>query len=113
MTVYDGATGAFLETLADSSDGLGGETFGLNFADNGDLAFVSNGSLFHYDFAGGLLSGPLAIGGFPIGVEPGPAGGLFVAAGNNLRFVDTNDYSLGGDFLGPGGTISTLNFFHF
>jgi WD40 repeat protein len=113
VTVYDGTSGAYLETILDSSDGLGPDTFGLNFADNGDLYLISNGTLFQYDLTTEAVIDTVAVGGFPIGLEPGPSGGLFVAAGNNLTPVDTADNSLSGAFLGSGGTINTLNFFHF
>lgn len=112
VIVYDGATGAFDEVLVDSSDGLAsGNTFGLQFGDNGDLYVASNSAVFRYDFDTSSIVASINFG-FPIGLEPGPSGGMFVANANNLSFIDTGDNSVTGPFL-SGGSINLLNFFHF
>jgi WD40 repeat protein len=112
VIVYDGATGAFDEVLVDSTDGLAsGNTFGLQFGDNGDLYFVSNNLLFRYDVDTDSIVTTIGFG-FPIGLEPGPSGGIFVADNNNLSIVNTGDNSVSGSFL-TGGSINLLNFFHF
>ncbi|MBE7507246.1 MAG: hypothetical protein HS101_13330 [Planctomycetia bacterium] len=111
VLAYDGATGAFMETVLDASDGLtSGDTFGLQIGDNGDLYIASNGNGYRYDLDSHAMVGiPV---GFPIGLENGPDGGVFVATSNNLRLIDTGDNSIGGPFL-VGGAINLLNFFHF
>ncbi|NOX59026.1 MAG: hypothetical protein GXP29_09240, partial [Planctomycetes bacterium] len=112
VIAYNGTTGAFDEVLADSTDGLGfGNTFGLQFGDNGDLYFVSNTVLFRFNVGTGSIVTTINFG-FPIGIEPGPDGGMFVATSNNLSIVDTGDNSVTGPFL-SGGAINVLNFFHF
>ena len=111
VTAYNGTTGAFEETIADPNDGLGaGNTFGLQFGDNDDLYFASNNQTFRYDLDDDTFTTIAASG---IGLEPGPGGGMFVATANNLRLIDTGDNSIGPTFLGAGGVINTLNFFHF
>ena len=98
--------------MVDSTDGLTvGNTFGLNFGDNGDLYFVSNNTLFRFDLGTSSIVATIGFG-FPIGIEPGPTGGMFVADNNNLSVVDTGDNSVTGSFL-SGGAINLLNFFHF
>lgn len=111
VLAYDGATGAFIETVLDSSDGLSsGDTFGLQIGDNGDLYVASNGNVYRYNLTTHAMVGiPV---GFPIGLENGPDGGVFVATSNNLRLINTTSNSIGGLFL-TGGTINVLNFFHF
>ncbi|GJM23705.1 MAG: hypothetical protein DHS20C16_01200 [Phycisphaerae bacterium] len=112
VIVYDGTTGAFEEVLVDSTDGLtSGDTFGLQFGDNGDLYIASNSSVFRYDLDTDTVVTTINFG-FPIGLEPGPAGDIFVANANNLSIVDTGDNSVTGPFL-TGGSINLLNFFHF
>lgn len=112
VIAYNGVTGAFDEVVADSSDGLiAGSTFGLTFGDNGDLYFVSGGTIYRYDLDTAAIIAAIPVGG-AIGLEPGPAGGVYVATNNNLRVISTSDDSLSGPVL-SGGTISTLNFFRF
>jgi DNA-binding beta-propeller fold protein YncE len=111
VIAYDATSGAFAEVIADAADGLGaGNTFGLNFGDNGDLYFASNGVVFRYDLDSASILTTIPVGG--IGIEPGPAGDIFVATANNLRIIDTGDNSVSGLFL-SGGVINTLNFFRF
>ncbi len=111
VLAYNSTTGAFDAVIADATDGLGvGNTFGLNFGDNGDLYFASNGSVFRYDL--GSSSIVATIGVSTIGLEPAPTSGVFAATANNLRLINTTDNSVASPFL-TGGTISTLNFFHF
>lgn len=116
VVAYDGATGAFDEVIADTDDELqAGATFGLAFGANGDLYFASNNTLFRYELATAAYVG-FANPGFPIGVEPSPNdpnGGVVVATGNNLRLMDGSSDTLGPPLLGPGGTLVTLNFFHY
>ncbi|HNO78724.1 MAG TPA: hypothetical protein PKN33_11745 [Phycisphaerae bacterium] len=112
VIVYDGTTGAFDEVLVDSGDGLtSGNTFGLQFGDNGDLYFVSNNAVFRYDLNTSNIVTTINFG-FPIGLEPGLSGGIFVADNNNLSLIDTGDNSVTSSFL-SGGSINLLNFFHF
>ncbi len=112
IIVYNGTTGAFEEVLADSGDGLTvGNTFGLQFGDNGDLYFVSSNSVYRYDLDTDTVLTTINFG-FPIGLEQGPDGGIFVADANNLSLIDTGDNSVSGPFL-SGGSINLLNFFHF
>lgn len=111
VLAYDGATGTFIETILDSSDGLAsGNTFGLQIGDNGDLYVASNNNVYRYNLITHAIVGiPV---GFPIGLENGPDGGIFVATSNNLRLINTANNSIGGFFL-TGGAINLLNFFHF
>ncbi len=112
VIVYNGSTGAFEEVLADSTDGLtNGNTFGLQFGDNGDLYFVSNNTVYRYDLDTDNFVTTINFG-FPIGLENSPVGGIFVANANNLSLIDTGDNSVSGPFL-SGGSINLLNFFHF
>lgn len=112
VLVYNGASGAFEETIADSIDGLGfGTTFGLNFDDAGDLYFASGGSVFRYSLSTESIVASVSAG-FPIGLERGPDGAIYVATGNNLRRYITATNTLSAPLL-TGGSISTLNFFHF
>lgn len=112
VIAYDGQTGAFSETIADSSDGLGaGTTFGLAFDDAGDLYFASNGRVYRYNLTSNSIVGSVSAG-FPIGLERGPDGAVYVATGNNLRRYIAATNTLSAPLL-SGGAISTLNFFHF
>lgn len=112
VIAYNATTGAFIEVIADSSDGLGaGNTFGLNFGDNGDLYFASNGLVYRYDLDTASILATIPLGS-AIGIEPGPAGDIFVATANNLRVIDTATNAVSSPFL-SGGTINTLNFFRF
>ncbi|MHC5110691.1 MAG: IPTL-CTERM sorting domain-containing protein [Planctomycetota bacterium] len=112
VVAYDGATGAFLEVVADAADGLGaGDTFGLNFGDNGDLYFASAGSVFRFDTSLSSIVTTIPLGSV-IGLEPGPAGGIYAATANNLRIISTTDNSVSDPVL-TGGVINILNFFRF
>ncbi len=112
VLAYDGVTGAFDEVVADASDGLGfGDTFGLTFGRNDDLYFASNGQVFRYDLDTSAIIATIPFG-FPIGLEQGPDGNIYVGTNNNLFVIDTLDDSVTGPIL-SGGVISTLNFFRF
>ncbi len=112
VIAYDAATGAFLEVIADSTDGLAsGNTFGLALGDNSDLYFASNNTVFRYDPDTSAIIATVPFG-FPIGLESGPGGDIYVATANNLSIIDTGDDTVSGPFL-AGGAINLLNFFHF
>ncbi|MCB9849325.1 MAG: hypothetical protein H6817_01320 [Phycisphaerales bacterium] len=111
VIAYDGATGAFDEVLLDSSDGLtSGDTFGLNFAGNGDMYLATNNQVMRYHVATDAVVASMPLG-FPIGIETAPNGEIVVATGNNLRFI-ADDNTVSPPFL-TGGSINVLNFFHF
>jgi streptogramin lyase len=111
VLAYNGSTGAFEAELLSSADGLtNGDTFGLNFAGNGDLYVASNGQVFRYHVATDTVVATIPMA-FPIGIETAPNGEIVVATGNNLRFIAA-DNTVGSPFL-SGGAINLLNFFHF
>ncbi len=113
VIAYDAATGAFDEVLADATDGLGaGNTFGLNFGGNDDFYVASNNAVRRYDLDTGTFIATIPLG-FPIGIEPGPDGDVFAATSNNLRSIDADTNAASPPFLGAGGVIDVLNFFHF
>lgn len=112
VIAYDASTGAFIEVIADSGDGLAsGTTFGATLGDNGDLYFASNNTVYRYDLESDSIVATIPIA-FPIGLETGGSGGVFVATGNNLRRINTTDNSVSGPLL-TGGSINVLNFFRF
>lgn len=108
---YDAATGGFIESVADTSDGLtAGTTFGAAFGDNGDLYFVSANQVFRYDPIADSIVTSIPFG-FPIGVEAGLPGTVLAASSGNLFAIDATDNSATGPLL-TGPSLGTLNFFH-
>ncbi|WP_425396167.1 DUF6923 family protein [Aeoliella sp.] len=112
VVAYDTATGAVdSEVLNDTQGVAAGSTFGLQIGSDGDLYVASNGALRRWDLDTSTLS---TVGtGFPIGIDFDTNGELVVATGSNLRRYDPVANSLSSPLLGAGGSISTLNFFHY
>jgi hypothetical protein len=115
VLAYDSATGSPLtdgHEFATNSSG-NNDTFGLKVDDaTGDVFVATVGDVRRFN-PGGQLLATISIPGLAIGLENSPDGGtLWVAANNTLYPVDKSNNAVGSAFL-IGGTISTLNFFHF
>jgi len=116
VLAYNGATGAFEESVVDSADGLtSGNTFGIGFADNGDLYVASANQVFRVDVAAGAVVA--SVGVSSIGIDPGPGGGMYAARGgaDQIAHIDpATDTVVTNAYLGAGAnTPNLLNFFRF
>jgi hypothetical protein len=112
VIAYDGDDGTFLSVVADAADGLvAGDTFGLSAAADGQLYFASGSRVFRADTAGISIASSESLP-LPIGLEVGAGDTIYVASNNNIAPLNKATLTLGAPAL-TGGTINTLNFFHF
>ncbi|GEM_PF-2450313 len=115
VLAYDSATGEPLAEGHEFATNLSGgnDTFGLKVDDaTGDVFVATGGDVRRFN-PGGQLLATISIPGLAIGLENSLDGDtLWVASNNTLYPVDKSNNSVGSAFL-TGGTISTLNFFHF